>query len=384
MYFLNDYGRMIADSGRFAAYQKAIARAVQPGGTVLEIGSGPAIFALLACQAGAGKVYAVDTEEIVYFARELAVANGFGDRIKFRQIHSRKLELSERVDVIISDIRGSLPLFANAIPSLNDARERLLAPGGRMIPQRDTLQAALIDAEELYCKLVSPWSGSDLGLNLSQAKQLLLNTQYTGEFKSEQLLSEPQSWAVLDYAAGASASASAELVFAVTRGGTAHGLCLWFDTILFENIGYSSGPSSGSPTGKNVYGQVFLPWPEPVPLQRGQAVRVRLRANLVSDDYVWCWETEIPSQGDQPALRFSQSTLQGAMLSPESLRRRAADYVPSLSDGGQADRFLLEQMNGSATLQKIAQAAAAQFPKVFLRWEDALRRAADLAAQFSR
>jgi len=33
------------------------------------------VLALLACQAGARKVYAVDSEEIVHFARELAAAN---------------------------------------------------------------------------------------------------------------------------------------------------------------------------------------------------------------------------------------------------------------------------------------------------------------------
>jgi type I protein arginine methyltransferase len=380
MYTLYDYGQMIADSDRFTAYSQAIPRAVRPGDSVLEIGCGPGIFALLACQAGARKVYAIDAEEIVQFARELAAANGFADRIQFLQIDSRKLQLAERVKVIVSDLRGSLPLFGSAIASLNDARERLLAPGGRLIPQRDILKAAPIEAEEFYSKLHKPWSKSHLGLDLSSAQHFLLNTQYKCEFKSEQLLSEAQSWAVLDYFSGCSLSATAELVFSVARAGTAHGLCLWFDANLFEDIGYSSDPSSG----KNTYGQIFLPWLEPVAVQPGQTIRVRLQANLVGDDYVWCWETEIAAQNGRPSRRFVQSTLQGAILSPESLRRRAADFVPVLSESGEAERFMLDAINGSASLQLIAQSAAARFPNVFPRWEDALRRAANLAAQFSR
>src|SRR5712675_3716107 len=138
MYSLSDYGAMIADASRLEAYSKAIAKAVQPGDYVLEIGCGPGAFALLACQAGARKVYAVDSEEIVHFARELAAANGFADRMEFIQSDSRKLQLPERFNVIISDIRGSLPFFGHGIASIEDARQRFLAPGGRLIPQRDT------------------------------------------------------------------------------------------------------------------------------------------------------------------------------------------------------------------------------------------------------
>ena len=380
MYSLREYGEMIADTDRLHAYSKAIAAAVRPGNTVLEIGCGPGIFSFLACRAGARKVYAIDSEEIVHFAHELAGVNGLADRFQVFEVDSRELDLPERVDVIVSDIRGSLPFFGTAIAALYDARQRLLSPSGRLIPQRDTLRVALIEADDFYIRLVAPWSGSVPGLDFTHARHLLLNTRYTQDFKPEQLLTHAQSWAVLDYSAGASPSAAADLTFSVTRAATAHGLCLWFDTILFKNIGYSSGPSSR----KNVYGQVFLPWLEPVPVNIGQSIRVRLQASLVGQDYVWCWETEIAAQNGRAARRFVQSTLQGAMLSTESLRRRSADFVPTLSESGEAERFMLDAIDGKMSLQQIARSAAARFPELFPSWEDALRRAADLAAQFSR
>jgi protein arginine N-methyltransferase 1 len=206
MYSLHDFGEMIADRERVEAYSKAITEVVRPGDAVLEIGCGPSLFALFACQAGARKVYAVDSEEIVHFARELAVANGFAERMEFIQSDSRKLQLPERVNVIVSDIRGSLPLFGPAIASLEDARQRLLAPGGRLIPQRDTLQAAVIEAGDFYSRLISPWTKSVPELNLSPSLSLLLNGSYTGHFKFDQLLTEPQTWAVLDYSLGSKTS----------------------------------------------------------------------------------------------------------------------------------------------------------------------------------
>jgi protein arginine N-methyltransferase 1 len=379
MYSLREYGEMIADSERFDAYRKAIAKAVCPGDSVLEIGCGPGVFALLACQAGARKVYAVDSEEIVHLARQLAAVNGFAQRMEFIQGDSRKAVLPEHVNVIVSDIRGSLPLFGQAIASINDARERFLAPCGRLIPQRDTLQAALIEAGDFYSKLVSPWL-SVSPFNLSPSLPLILNALYSHNFASQQLLTDPQAWATLDYTAGASASAAAELNFLVTRTGTAHGVCIWFETELFDGIGFSSGPSSRKP----VYGQILLPWLEAVPVQAGCEIFVGLHANLVGQEYVWRWNTTVPADAGNPSRCFHQSTLHGVNLSPHSLRHCSADFAPSLSEEGRADRWLLQAIDGKTSLQKIAEGAVEHFPAIFHRWEDALQRAAELARQFSR
>ena len=379
MYSLRAYGEMIGDAGRFDAYAKAIARAVRPGEVVLEIGCGPGVFALLASRAGAERVYAIETEDVVHLAKQLATANGLAERIKFLQRDSRRTELPERVNVIVSDIRGTLPLFDHAIPSLEDARRRFLAPGGILIPQRDTLKVALAEAGVYYSSLTSPWNWSMQDLDLSSSLSLILNENYGVRFKREQLLSEPQNWCVLDYAAGAQKQAAANLSFRVVRPGVAHGLCLWFETQLFEDIGYSSGPDGAS----TIYGQAFLPWLEPVNVVEGQEIQVELHADLVGDDYVWRWNTRIDIPGSD-ARHFQQSTFQGANFAPHSLQRRAADFVPALSETGEADRWLLQAMDGKASLQEIAQVAAKLFPKLFSGWDEAFRRAAELSGKYSR
>jgi protein arginine N-methyltransferase 1 len=365
MYSILEYGNMIADRERFRAYQEAIARAVRPGDAVAEIGCGPAVFALLACQAGARRVYAIDSEPIVDLAGQLAAANGFADRIEFIQSDSRKTNLPERVNVIISDIRGAVPFFGHAISTIEDARTRFLTEGGAMIPRQDTLKAAIIEAPVQYERITSPWRKVVPKLNMAYPGALALNHEfYRRYFKSEQLLTEAQIWCV----------------FQAARPGMAHGVCIWFEALLFGTHGYSTGP--GTPTS-GIYGQMFLPWLEPVTLAEGQELEVTLCANLVGDGYVWRWETKIRT-GRLVTHRFQQSTLQGIHLSPESLRQRSAEFVPSLKDEGQADRWLLQAMDGKTPLRRMAYAAAQRFPAIFPRWEDALNRAADLARQFSR
>ncbi len=370
---------MIADAGRFSAYAKAIARAVRSGDAVVDIGCGPGVFSLLACRAGARRVFAIESEDCIQFARELAAANGFADRIEFIQSDSRRVELPERANVIVSDLRGALPLYDHVIPSLEDARRRLLAPGGIMIPQRDILKAAVIEAEEYYSRLTSPWQKSVPELDLSPSLLPILNDCYGASFKNEHLLTEAQDWGLLDYTVGAATRATAELDFHATRKGMAHGVSLWFETQLFENIGYSSGPG---PVG-SVHGQLFLPLLEPVPLEMGQGIHMGLHADLVGQDYVWQWETRIPAGPSHPARHFQQSTFQGANFSPQSLRRQTANYVPRLSEAGQADLWMLERMDGSASLQEIAQSASERFPRRFSSWNQAFLRAAELSKELS-
>mgnify|MGYP001184895145 CR=1 FL=1 len=72
---------MIADRVRMDAYVRALRQAVVPGSVVIDIGTGTGIFAMLACQFGARRVYAIEPDDAIQVAREIAAANGFADRI---------------------------------------------------------------------------------------------------------------------------------------------------------------------------------------------------------------------------------------------------------------------------------------------------------------
>lgn len=137
-YSIFDYGGMIANHVRTNAYAQALRQAIKPGGVVLDIGTGSGFFALLACQFGARQVIAIEPADAIQVARQIAAANGYAEKIMFIQDLSTRVTLPERADVIISDLRGALPLYQHHIPTIVDARQRLLAPSGVLIPQRDS------------------------------------------------------------------------------------------------------------------------------------------------------------------------------------------------------------------------------------------------------
>ena len=316
MYSLHFYGRMIADRVRTDAYAEALRRSVKPDSIVLDLGCGPGLFALLACKLGARRVYAVEPDNAINIAREAAAANGFADRIEFFQSLSTEIRIPEPATIIISDLRGVLPWFQRHIPAIIDARDRLLAKDGVLIPRKDLLWAAVVEAADEYEKLVGPWKNSYEDLDLSTAISRITNTWRKTRIDAEELLTEPVCWSTLDYKTVNTPDTRAEISWRSRRSGTAHGVAVWFDTELGKGIGFSNRPGAV----ELIYGVGFFPFPRPVPLKEAERIGLKLRADFVQDDYVWRWDTDFTDQ----KIAFRQSTFYGVALSPEQLRKNYA------------------------------------------------------------
>src|ERR1700722_3206701 len=102
-YSLAGYGSMIADRIRIDAFAQALRGAIRPGAVVMDIGTGPGIMAVLACQFGAKRVYAIEPSEVIQVAREIAAANHCANKIEFFEDLSTKVSIPTKADVIVSD-----------------------------------------------------------------------------------------------------------------------------------------------------------------------------------------------------------------------------------------------------------------------------------------
>jgi protein arginine N-methyltransferase 1 len=385
MYSIGDYGDMITDKVRMDPYVYALKAAIEPDSVVLDIGTGAGMHALLACKFGARKVYAIEPNDAIHLARELALENGYADRIEFFQDVSTHVTLPEKADVIVSDLRGVLPLYGGHIPSIIDARERHLAPGGVLIPKRDTIWASLVEARKVYTELTEPWD-YPYGMSMKRAKQIVLNDwseENTHTFNKNNLLMKPQIFTILDYVSIDNPDVSpARIIQKATRGGTAHGLLLWFDGEIAEGIHVFNGP--GAEKVAKVYGCGFFPLLEPVSIDQGDTIELSVGANLVDDHYQWHWDTRIQA-GDNPQVikaDFEQSTDLDKTMESAVLHERILIFKPSRNEAGDIDHFILGEMDGGSTIDQIASQAQGKFPMRFKTLREAQLCVSDLAQEF--
>ena len=235
---------------------------------------------------------------------------------------STKVTLPERADVIISDLRGVLPPYQHHIPSIVDARQRFLAPGGRLIPLRDDLRAAVVESPALYDRFAKPWGDNAHGLDMEPARRIVTNRWGRVSGKREDILLPPQTWATLDYASIAEADVSGEASWVAEKPGTAHGLLVWFDAVLAEGVEFTNAP--GEP--ELIYGNAFFPFSQPVALDVGDNVNVTIRADLVGGDYVWRWNTVVARRGDRSETRRRSGSR--PFTAPLCRRRSCAGRAP--------------------------------------------------------
>ena len=306
-YNLVAFGGMIGPTSkiRVDAFAEALRQAITPGCTVLDIGTGPGFFAILAARFGAGHVYGIDPNPSLDLARTLAEANGVGDRCTFVRGLSTDFDIPQRADVIVSDVRGALPWMQTIVHTITDARERLLAPGGTLIPARDEVWAAVVDAPKVYDRIVGPWTDNEFGLDLSAARKRVADHAGKGHVTGDNLLVDPQLVATLDWATITDPNATANLVWTAERSGTAHGVSMWFDTELAPGIGYSNAPTEPH---MPIYSQMFFPFREAVGIEVGDGIQISFRAHLVKARYVWSWSTTITSSGGDTRASFDQAS----------------------------------------------------------------------------
>lgn len=137
LYFadLHEQERMLSDEHRMAFYHKAITRHIKPGDRVIDLGTGTGILAAYASRRGAAQVYAVDHSSIIEHAKELAAENGI-EHVDFEDVHSTKFYLDDPVDVILHEQIGDFLFDEAMVPNVCDLRDRLLKPGGLILPSR--------------------------------------------------------------------------------------------------------------------------------------------------------------------------------------------------------------------------------------------------------
>ncbi|MDQ8153844.1 MAG: 50S ribosomal protein L11 methyltransferase, partial [Gemmatimonadota bacterium] len=334
-YDLHDFDRMFADEARTGPYLAAIAAAVRPGDVVVEIGTGTGYFAVACAKAGARHVYAIEVNPAVALGPAVAEANGCADRITFIHGYSTRIDLPERGDVLLEDLRGLLPLLWGRIPSLVDARDRLLKPSARLITARDELWAAPCRRPDRVTTLLGLGGDGAHGINREPVAAKLRSDIHRARVVRDDLLAAPARWGAIDYSDVRDPDIAGRCEWTVEQDGAFDGFAVWFNSELFGSHWIRNEPGAAH----TVYGQAFFPLKQSIAARAGDHVSLDFRAHRLGEGYLFAWDTrhacggrglDEEGRGGNGAGRgavtqFRQSTLGASLpLSLDALKRRGS------------------------------------------------------------
>ncbi len=345
----------VSDGVRLKQFKAALAKVIKSGDRVADLGCGSGVLGLLCLQAGASHVVEIDDSAMIEIARESLVRAGQGDNATFIRGKSSQIELPERVDVVICDHVGYFGFDYGIIEFLQDARRRFLKPGGTLIPSKIRLNIAAVGSQQCS-ELALGWRDEKIPPEFNWLSSYSINAKHAVNLARDDVLCPPAVLGEIDLYADNPEFFTWGAELRIERDTVMHGLAGWFECELAENVWMTNSPLAETPIQRP---QAFFPIGDAVQVKGGDVVKATLMARPA--EHVIAWTVEFPATGQ----RFSHSTWQGMLLSPEDLLRSNPNHVPQLSRAGQARMTVLGYCNGTRTARDIEQAVLSDHPDLF-------------------
>jgi len=153
---------MINDDDRNNFYLSALKTAIDSNSSVFEIGTGSALLSIMAANLGAKEINTCETNSIMAnTATKIITDNNLGKKINIIQKKSNDVivgkDINKPADVLVSEIFSSNLLSEDVLPSLEDAKKRLISKNAKIIPEYGSI-------------MISLFGGDDIGKNIYTEK----------------------------------------------------------------------------------------------------------------------------------------------------------------------------------------------------------------------
>ncbi|MDC0713466.1 class I SAM-dependent methyltransferase [Stigmatella sp. ncwal1] len=285
----------LADAERVEAYRKAIGRYVKPGQVVMDVGAGMGLRTLLAAHRGPRRLYAVDPSRHLDTARWVARRHGLADNIDFVREDSGRFTPSEKkVDVLLHEQTGPSLFDAGLVPRLVSLRNRLLRPGGRILPHRFEVFIEPVQLRDEAC-LPFIWSQSLPSVDFSCLKTLreAMNPAYftrlVRAYEVAHLLCEPEPVFSFDLETMKPGELPRHIHFqrAVAKPGRLDGFCVFYRAAFDAETSFSVSPERGHNPSSLMLLRV-----DAREYSRSQTLRLDLELPDLEDVTSWRWRFE--------------------------------------------------------------------------------------------
>ncbi|XP_072278976.1 protein arginine N-methyltransferase 7 [Pyxicephalus adspersus] len=159
----SSYADMLHDKDRNEKYYQGIKAAVKrvkergEKAIVLDIGTGTGLLSMMAITSGADYCYAIEVfTPMAEAALRIVKANGFGDKIKVINKHSKEVtmgpdgDMMERANILITELFDTELIGEGALPSYEHAQQNLMQERWEAVPHRATVYAQVVESHRLW------------------------------------------------------------------------------------------------------------------------------------------------------------------------------------------------------------------------------------------
>ena len=280
---------MLADRVRVGAYRTAIGRHVQPGQTVIDLGTGSGILAFMAAQRGA-TVHAIEAGGIIEAAEEVAADNGL-EGVRFHRMHSTAFTLPEAVDVILHEQIGGALFDEHMVANVTDLRDRLLKPGGKILPAYFDLFIEPVELVET-ARVPFAWDQRIDGIDYRRLRALEKKQGHTYRFiplpagSWKRYLTQPEPVLSIDLNTVGAGDLPRTISYSreATTSGTLDGFACYFRARFDDEIGFTNSPDVPPTSWVSPLLRVA-----PRAVASGEMIDFALEAGDLAEPRTWRW-----------------------------------------------------------------------------------------------
>jgi len=156
------HASMINDKDRNNFYFSALKSVIKTSSSIFEIGTGSGLLSIMAANLGAHEINTCEMNSIMANTAIKVIAdNNLSEKINVIQKKSNNIKVGEDInkpaDVLVSEIFSSELLGEGVLPSLEDAKQRLISKNAKIIPEYGSI-------------MISLFGGDDIGKNIYTEK----------------------------------------------------------------------------------------------------------------------------------------------------------------------------------------------------------------------
>eukprot|EP00013_Stygamoeba_regulata_P020854 CAMPEP_0177647792 /NCGR_PEP_ID=MMETSP0447-20121125/10487_1 /TAXON_ID=0 /ORGANISM="Stygamoeba regulata, Strain BSH-02190019" /LENGTH=337 /DNA_ID=CAMNT_0019150397 /DNA_START=149 /DNA_END=1162 /DNA_ORIENTATION=+ len=254
-YYWNSYAHfgiheeMLKDQVRTRSYRNAIMsnKNLYKDKIVLDVGCGTGILSMFAANAGAKKVIGIDCSDIINQAKEIVKNNKLDHIITLIQGKVEEVTLPvDKVDIIISEWMGYFLLYESMLDTVLVARDKWLAPGGIIVPDKCQLYLVGIEDADYKEEKIEYWN-EVYGFDMSCVRREAMLEPLVDTVEPHSIVTSPCSLLNVDIHTVSKSDLAFTSDFRLNceRTDFIHALCAYFD-IQFDKgqkrIHFSTGP----------------------------------------------------------------------------------------------------------------------------------------------